>query len=226
MKRSGSLGIWLGKEKEKEILKLCAGHFEMIIETVEGMRNSVIAFHEGDVPRAKTLAVDSSNSEKGADDIKKKILDDLGKGMFHPIDRDEILRLVLEVDGIASNAKASVGKLAMIPREMMPDSLTCKLVEMAEKLVSTVTVMGKAFTALVDGSGDVFGLCQEVENLEEEIDDFRGDLVSEHFLSWCREPNRAGLCIILKEAMDNMEKVADQAEDVADVIRSIAILSR
>jgi predicted phosphate transport protein (TIGR00153 family) len=226
MKRSGSLGIWLGKEKEKEILKLCAEHFERIIETVEGMRNSVIAFHEGDVPRAIKLAKDSSNSEKGADDIKKKILDDLGKGMFHPIDRDEILRLVLEVDGIASNAKASVGKLVMIPREMMPGSLTGKLVEMVEKLVSTVKLMGKAFTALIDGSIDVFDLCQEVENFEEEIDDFRKDLIREHFLPWCQEPNRAGLCIILKEAIDNMENVADQAEDVADVIRSIAILSK
>ena len=197
----------------------------MIIKTVEGMRSSITAFHEGDVPRAKQLASDASNSEKGADDIKKRILDDLGKGMFHPIDRDEILRLVLEEDGIASNAKASVGKLTMIPREMMPDSLTGKLVEMAEKLVSTVQVMSEAFSALVNGSGDVFDLCQSVENHEEEIDDFRAGLIGEHLLPWCQEPSRAGLCIILKEAMDNMEKVADQAEDVADVIRSIAILS-
>jgi len=219
------LGIWLGREKEKEILKLCAGHFDLIVETVERMRDSVAAFHEGDLNRARQLARDSSNTEKGADEVKKKILDDLGKGVFHPIDRDEILRLVLEVDSIASNAKASVGKLAMIPRNMMPDTLTGELAGMAERLVSTVHVMRSAFSALVGGSGDVFGLCQEVENLEEEIDEFRGGLIGEHFLPWCQEPSRAGLCIILKEAMDNMEKVADQAEDVADVIRSIAILS-
>jgi len=215
----------LGKEKEKEILRLCGDHFEMIKETVDEMRSSVIAFHERDVDRGRELAEDASNTEKGADDVKRRILDDLGKGMFHPIDRDEILRLVLVADGIASNAKASVAKLAMIPRDTMPDSLTGKLVEMADKLVSTVQTLTEAFSALVDGSKDVFELCQQVENLEEEIDDFRAGLIGDHFLPWCQGANRAGACIILKEAMDNMEKVADQAEDVADVIRSIAILS-
>jgi predicted phosphate transport protein (TIGR00153 family) len=190
------------------------------------MRKGVHAYNEGDVERARELAKSAYMKEKDADEIKKAILDELVKGVFHPIDRDEILRLVLEADGIASNAKAAIGKLSMIPRDVMADSLSEKLAELSDKLVATVETLGEALGALVEGSENVIELSQKVESLEEEIDDFRGELVQDQFLPWCQEPTRAGLCIILKEAMDNMEKVADLAEDVADVIRSIAILSR
>ncbi len=225
MKRSGSLGIWLGRQKEKEIFNYCTNHVKRIIETVEEMRRGVHAYHEKDLESARTLARASSDKEKEGDEIKKKILGELVKGVFHPIDRDEILRLVLEVDGIASNAKAAAGKLCMIPREKMGDSLSRSLVDLADKLVTIVETMSDAFSALVEGSEEVFDLSQKVESLEEEIDDFRAILIQNEFLPWCHDINEAGLCILLKEAMDNMEKVADQAEDVADVIRSIAILS-
>ncbi len=226
MKRSGSLGIWLGRQKEKEIFKECSGHFDKIVETVDKMRRGVEAYAEGDLEKSSRYAESASSTEKSADEVKKKILDELVKGMFHPIDRDEILRLVLEADGIASNAKAAIGKLNMIPREMIPGHFSSRLLELAEKLGTTAGFLRSAFSALVEGKDEVFSLCQQVENCEEDIDEFRVKLVREDFLPWCQEPSRAGMCIILKEAVDNMEKVADQAEDVADVIRSIAILSR
>jgi predicted phosphate transport protein (TIGR00153 family) len=225
MKKSGSLGVWLGRQKEKEIFKECSGHFDKIFETVEEMRRGIEAYGQGDLDASSGYADSASALEKSADEVKKRILDELVQGMFHPIDRDEILRLVLEADGIASNAKAAIGKLNMIPRDMIPDHLSSSLVELAAKLSTTVSYLRSAFSALVGGRDAVFSLCQQVENCEEEIDDFRVSLVRDDFLPWCQEPSRAGMCIILKEAVDNMEKVADQAEDVADVIRSIAILS-
>lgn len=226
MRKSGSLGIWLGRRKEKEIFEECVGHFRKIVQTVEEMRKGVEAYAGNDLADSAKYAESASAMEKSADEVKKRIIDELAKGMFHPIDRDEILRLVLEADGIASNSKAAIGKLNMIPREMIPDGLSSRMVELASKLTTTVDILCSAFSALVEGKDEVFSLCQQVENCEEEIDEFRGHLVREDFLPWCQEPKRGGLCIILKEALDNMENVADQAEDVADVIRSIAILSR
>jgi len=226
MKRTGSLGIWLGKQREKEIFKVCTNHIEKIIQTVKEMRDSIHAYHEGDLERASNLAKAASLMEKEADAIKKAILDELVREMFHPMDRDEILRFVLEADGIASNAKAAAGKLSMIPRKAVADSLTQDLASLSDTLVTTVEAMGQAFEALVKGAENVFELCQKVETFEEQIDELRAGLIRDKFIPWCQATSQAGLCIILKEAMDNMEKVADQAEDVADVIRSIAITSR
>ncbi len=225
MKRTRSLGIWLGKQREKEIFKVCTSHMEKIVRTVEEMRQSIRAYHEGDMEGARALAKAASQTEKEADAIKRSILDELVREIFHPMDRDEILRFVLEADGIASNAKAAAGKLSMIPRKAVADSLTQSLAELSDILVATVEAMGLAFDALVKGAGNVFELCQKVETFEEQVDELRAGLIKDKFIPWCQASNQAGLCIILKEAMDNMEKVADQAEDVADVIRSIAITS-
>ena len=223
--RSGSLGVWLGRRREKEVLGQCGNHLAKIIETVRQMRDGVTAYERGDLDAARSFAGAASQTEKEADEIKRAILTDLVKGMFHPIDRDEILRFVLEADGIASNAKAAVRKLTMIPREEVSDSLAGQLSELGDKLVATVEAMRDSFDALIKGSEEVFELTQKVETCEEEIDEFRADLIQNHFLPWCSTSHKTGFCIILKEAMDNMEEVADQAEDVADVIRSIAILS-
>ncbi len=224
--RSGSLGVWLGKRREKEVLGQCGDHLAKIIETVKQMSRGVAAYERGDLDVAKSFAEAASQREKEADEIKRAILTDLVKGMFHPIDRDEILRFVLEADGIASNAKAAVRKLTMIPRDDVSDSLSAELSRLGEKLVDTVEAMRDAFNALINGSEEVFELAQKVESFEEEIDEFRVHLIQNHFLPWCTGEERTGFCIILKEAMDNMENVADQAEDVADVMRSIAILSK
>ncbi len=226
MRRSGSLGVWLGKQREKEILKLCSNHIDRIIETVVKMREGVRAYDAKDVEGARALAKAASQAEKDADAIKRSILDELVREIFHPMDRDEILRLVLESDGIASNAKAAIGKLVMIPREIVEGSLCAQLDQLGGKLVECAQMMGQCFAALVKGSDDVFQRCHQVESLEEQIDDFRSGLIRNHFLPWCEGSNRVGYCIILKEAMDNMEKVADLAEDVADVVRGIAITSR
>ncbi len=226
MKKTRSLGVWLGKQRQKEIFKLCKNHVAKIIQTVEEMRRSTHAYEQADEERASALAKAASQMEKEADAIKRSIMDELVREIFHPMDRDEILRLVLEADGIASNAKAAAGKLSMIPRKVVSDSLAHSLAELSDALVATVNAMGEAFDALVEGAENVFELCQRVETHEEQIDEFRATMIRDQFIPWCQATDRTGLCIILKEAMDNMEKVADEAEDVADVIRSIAMTSR
>ncbi len=68
------------------------------------------------------------------------------------------------------------------------------------------------------------GVTNEVERMEEEIDDFRVSLV-EKILKFGDTAKSISAWLMLKEAVENMEDVADRSEDVADVIRSIAILS-
>jgi uncharacterized protein Yka (UPF0111/DUF47 family) len=65
-----------------------------------------------------------------------------------------------------------------------------------------------------------------VEALEESIDEFRLGLLKA-ILS-CKQPvvsiKSLAPWLMLLNAIENMEDVSDRSEDVADVIRSIAIL--
>ncbi|MEM4601170.1 MAG: DUF47 family protein, partial [Sulfolobales archaeon] len=66
-------------------------------------------------------------------------------------------------------------------------------------------------------------LANKVESLEEEVDDIRHEVFRE-VLKFC-DSSRSSKCMLTKEIMDSIENAADRCEDVADVLRSIALLS-
>jgi len=69
-------------------------------------------------------------------------------------------------------------------------------------------------------------MAEEVEILEESIDEFRLGLIKQ--VMDCKQQvisiKSLGPWFMLINAIENMEEVSDRSEDVADVIRSIAIL--
>jgi len=75
---------------------------------------------------------------------------------------------------------------------------------------------------LISGSKKVLKLADTVERKEEEIDEFRHGLIAK-ILSWGDSAKRLSNVIMLKEAIENIENASDKGEDVADLIRSIAI---
>jgi len=83
--------------------------------------------------------------------------------------------------------------------------------------------MRDAFVQLLEDPEGAIEATHEVEKMEEEIDDYRVALV-EKILRHGDEAKSISSWLMLKEAVENMEDVADRSEDVADVIRSIAIL--
>jgi len=76
---------------------------------------------------------------------------------------------------------------------------------------------------LLDDPEAAINVTHEVERMEEEIDEYRVALI-ENILEYGDEVKSIAAWLMLKEAVENMENIADRSEDVADVIRSIAIL--
>ena len=66
-------------------------------------------------------------------------------------------------------------------------------------------------------------IADKIEALEEEVDEIRVMGLAK-VLEWCDKTGPSA-CIIAKEAVDSIENAEDRCEDVADVIRSIALLS-
>ena len=79
------------------------------------------------------------------------------------------------------------------------------------------------FEALSEGSEVAIKKANEVEMLEESIDEFRLGLIK-LVLTYGDNTQKISAWLMLLNAIENMEEVADHSEDVADVIRSIAIL--
>jgi predicted phosphate transport protein (TIGR00153 family) len=226
MFKSSNVTVWLSRREEKKILDLCKAHLDKIVETVEEMKWVVYAFCNDDFNTLEDHYKRAFDSERAADDLKHRILQDVSTGPLHPIDREEVIRLVLTADDIAENAKSGARQLRLASTKCLTDQINAHLREMADLCVEIARSVRTAFEKLQGGTDAAIDAANQVEILEESIDEFRLGLVKA-ILS-CKERvvsiRSLGPWLMLLNAIENMENVADRSEDVADVIRSIAIL--
>ena len=226
MFKSSNIAIWLSRREEKKILQVCESHLEKVIATVKGMRDVVHAFCDNQIDEVEKHYTTTFESERGADEIKHRILVDLSTGPLHPIDREEVIRLVLTADDIAENAKAGARKLRLASTKCLVDEIDVSLKEMADMCVDIVGRVRIAFQKLSENREQAIEAADHVERLEESIDEHRFNLLKK--ILNCKQRivsiRSLGPWLMLMNAIENMEELSDRSEDLADVIRSIAIL--
>jgi len=223
MFKSGHISFWLARQKEKEILGECKLHADAIVATVVEMKKVFYSFCDGDLESVKRDFEMVFKQERYADNLKREILEKLSRGPFHPITREEVVRVVLTADDVAANAKSAARKISASSPKDLPDEIKDGLRSLADMDVKIAEKMREAFIKLLEDPAIAIEVTNEVERMEEEIDDFRVAL-TENILKYGDKVKSIAAWLMLKEAVENMENIADRSEDVADVIRSIAIL--
>lgn len=214
---------WMGEARERKILEICDGHIKKVVDTVVGMSKAVQGFCDINIKKVDEGFQEVFKSERAADEVKRKILEELSKGIIHPINRDAIIRLTITADEVAANAKAAARKLHYLDPKKLHEKLREIIRTFSKDLVSISNRTYEAFVALTKDSKTAVVLSHEVERLEEKIDDLRADELTPELLIWYKKVKDIGPSMVLKEITDNMEDVADFCEDVSDIIRSIAV---
>lgn len=206
------------------MLKLSENHLNVIIELAKAFREYSEAFSSNNVEEVKKKFNDVFELERKADNEKEKIISEVSRGPFHPMDRDDLIRLVLTMDDIAANIKAASRKLLYLDPVEIPESVKKGLIEMGDAVLDIVLKLKDALNALIQGSKETLKRADLVERKEEEIDEFRSELIMS-ILKWGDEVGKISSLLMLKEAVENLENASDRAEDVADVIRGIFAVS-
>ncbi|MEM2875039.1 MAG: DUF47 family protein [Candidatus Hadarchaeales archaeon] len=214
---------WMGEAREKKILEICAEHMKKVVDTVVGLRTTLEGFIDGDRKKMSSGFKTVFESERAADELKRRILEELSVGIFHPIHRDEIIRLTMTADEVAANAKAAARKLNLIERKKVTPRLGEILKKFANELINAAETMQKAFLSLAKDHKEAVDLSHEVERYEEKVDDLRAEELTPELMKWYKRVKEIGISLVLKEMTDNMENVADFCEDVSDIIRVMAI---
>lgn len=215
--------LWMGEAREKKILEICDGHIRKVVETVAGMDKAVSGFCNLENKKIEEGFKESFKSEREADDAKRKILEELSKGIFHPINRDEIIRLTMTADEIAANAKAAARRLKYVDPKKLQDDLRKTIKTFSSEVLEISNRTHENFIALTKKPKSAIPLSHEVERLEEKIDDLRAEELTPKLLVWYKKVKDLGAALLLKEITDNMENIADLCEDVSDIIRCIAV---
>ena len=213
---------WLSRRVEAKVIGRALEHASKVIEVAEASYKLFQEFKEGSADKVKENYSTVHKLEKEADDIKRSILKELSRGFIHPIDREELVRLVLINDDIAAYLKAASRRACLVEPGGITAVIRDLIMEMVGRVVESTKLLKKAIEALVDSPESALELADSVERLEEEVDEIRMEALAE-VLKLC-DVAKPSACIIAKEIVDSVENSEDRCEDSADVIRSIVVL--
>lgn len=213
---------WLGWKREREVFKIYREHASKISEVLSDLEKFIKAFYEGKADEYQSIFREIFEGEREADNIKEKIIYELSKGPFHPIDREDIIRLLMVTDDIASYAKGGARKLTHLTPNDVPINIKDGLVTMVGMVREEMNYLIKAIDSLIKAPNDSLEYANKVERKEEEIDEFKEELIT-NILLWGDQTGSISRWLMVKEAVEYFENMADKIEDVADIIRGLAV---
>lgn len=221
--KSGPIA-WLGRGREREILKMCEMHMQKVCSVIIALNETVAGLQKGDLRKCRSSYQAAFSREREADELKRRILGEMYGKLIHPLDQEHLIRLVLTADDIAAYAKTAAMKVSLFTEpKRIPAGLRNLMREFSENLVGIVMKTYDALKFLGKNKESAITAANEIEKTEELIDDFRIKKVLPELLEWSKSGGDVGHYLIVKEIIDNMEDIADRCEDVGDIIRFIAL---
>ena len=155
--------------------------------------------------------------EHEADITTHDVIDKLNRTFITPFDREDIHELASEMDDIIDLTQGAAARLQLYGIEKMTD----ELVQLADILVQSTSVLKKAILGLTDmkKSRRILDYCIEINRLEN-----MGDQIQETATAKLFSDNPDPLTVIKwKEIYQNAETAIDKCEDVANTIESIVV---
>jgi hypothetical protein len=154
--------------------------------------------------------------EHQGDQITHELVTRLDKSFITPLDREDIHLLASRLDDVLDRIDGTARRTQIFRAEVAPEGIIViadVIARATEQLLNAVKVLE------VNKAGVVIKACIEVKKLEEE-----GDFAYSEWLGRLFDEEKDPIVLLKwKEIYDTMEKTLDQAEDVANILESIAI---
>ncbi len=168
-------------------------------------------------PEKRSYLVESIKKlEHQADGITHELVTRLDRSFITPLDREDIHFLASRLDNVIDQIDGSARRTAIFRTENAPQGaiiLADVIARATDQVLAAVKVLEKGKTSVV------IQACIEVKKLEEE-----GDAVYTEWLGRLFDDEKDPIALIKwKEIYDTLEATLDQAEDVANILESIAI---
>jgi predicted phosphate transport protein (TIGR00153 family) len=198
--------------RDQRFFELFASVAQMNVEAAQTLKELLKA----PVDKRAYLVETIKRLEHQADQVTHELVTRLNKSFITPLDREDIHMLASRLDDVLDRIDGAARRTAIFRAESAPQGalvLADVIARATEQLLVAVNVLEKG------KSGVVIKACIEVKRLEEE-----GDSAYAEWLGRLFDQEKDPIALIKwKEIYDTLEKTLDQAEDVANVLESIAI---
>ncbi len=208
-------------KKEKEVIDLIEQHAAKMEACLSTAIETLLAYLDDDIAKAKTLARTTDALESEADLIRLQIRDRLYSGAYMPVLREDIYKLVESLDRVANAAEKCcdtfLNQRPEIPAELK--SLYADIIRISlgigEPLKNAVLCYLRGICPIEVSREHA----KEVGLAESKVDSLEWDLTKEIFSSTLSYGHK----VHLRRCLDNIASVSDRAEDSADQLELVSL---
>ena len=204
---------------EADLLIKMTNYTFLVLETVRKLKTLVQNLSKDEEEALKKFH-EIDLLETQADEVHKKLVEEIAKGNFFSYLREDFLSLLENIDGIADAAKDS--SKILVESRLNRDSI--KFVFSETKGLEYISVLERTVSALLEcikslrkePPSKMLHLIQEVEVNEEKADSIKGEVMKRLY----ENAERLKLLdvITLKDFLNTADDIADKAEDASDVL--------
>lgn len=206
-------------KREEEVFSFINKQLNLTIEIVNHLGVSLNYLKMLDFEAFKRNYSEIDYLEKKADDIHRKIVEEICKGAFFGGIREDLLNLLEKVDNIADSAKDSVKFLIL--RRPEDEIINCvfennEMIGFFSNCFMAVKKLEELIKGLAKGKKSVFELISNIEQYEEKADELKERILSRLF-DKAADFNLLSL-IQFKDFINTADNIADNAEDASDIV--------
>ena len=191
--------------------------FDLFVEVAKRTQDAASRLRElfDAPPERRTPIVEAiKRLEHECDQITHEVVNRLDRTFITPLDREDIHKLASDLDDVMDTIDGTARRAQMFHLGSAPQGVR----QLAEVIGRMTNTLGEAVGRLKKGD-DVIKYCVQAKSLEEEGDVIYHEAIGQLFE---KESNAIEL-VKWKEIYDNLERTLDEAEDVANVVESIAL---
>jgi predicted phosphate transport protein (TIGR00153 family) len=171
---------------------------------------------QSDEQRRGPISEAIKRCEHQADELTPEVVSRLDRSFITPLDREDIHLLASRLDDVLDRIDGAARRTTIFRAGSPPQGA----VMLAEVIHRATAALLEAVQVLNTGKTQtIIAACIQVKRMEEE-----GDAIYHEWLARLFDGRTEALEVMKwKEIYDTLEKTLDQAEDVANVLESIAI---
>jgi len=211
---------WFEKRRETKALATVQRHLALTTGIVEDLEKAIRVAIKKDEKEMRRCVERISSSEREADSLRRKVMDEVSKGELSPVDRADLMDLVKRVDMVADWSRESTRVLGAIPMEQVPKSIKDEFIEMVKSVKECAASLQKCVNKIMTKPEEALQAADAVEREEEKVDDIHEKA---RILLGKEDLPKAGVAVLVSELFEAIEMIADSCEDACDQVRVIMV---
>jgi len=211
---------WFEKRRETKALTTVQRHLALTMGIVEDLDKAIAAAIRNEEKEMRKCVERVASSEKEADTLRRKVMDEISKGELSATDREDLMDLVKRVDMVADWSRESTRILGAIPMTEVPKSIKDEITIMVNSVRECASSLQKCVNKMMTKPEEALQAADAVEREEEKVDDIHEKA---RILIGREDLPRAGVAVLISQLFEAIEMIADSCEDACDQIRIIIV---